>query len=90
HDSLRAVWVFDVPIATPRVSFAASLMILARVFHIESASLEDMTSACVVTPSATLDLKASVASPVSWKEHTSLRKTLQSLHALRSPRRTNK
>nr|GEX99212.1 peroxisome biogenesis protein 3-2-like isoform X1 [Tanacetum cinerariifolium] len=51
------------PIATPRESFAASLMILARMFHIESASLADMASLCVETPSVTLDLNASVASP---------------------------
>ncbi|GJR06643.1 hypothetical protein Tco_0529627 [Tanacetum coccineum] len=60
QDSLRVIWVFDVPIATPRVSFAASLMILARMFHIVFASLADMTSALVETPFATLDLNTEV------------------------------
>ncbi|GJT47822.1 hypothetical protein Tco_0973979 [Tanacetum coccineum] len=79
--------------STLRVSFAASLMTLAKMFNIESASLVDMTFSCVATPYTTLDLNASVASPMSnlcWEEQASRGNTLQSLHALRSPHRTNK
>nr|GEU47813.1 hypothetical protein [Tanacetum cinerariifolium] len=64
--SLRVVWVFDDPIATPRESFAASLMILTSVFYIVYASLADMTSICVETPSTNLDLNSFVASPLRF------------------------